>query len=262
MRILVTNDDGISAPGLVLAEEIAAEIAGPDGEVWVVAPDNERSGVGHCISYVSPTRLTELGPRRYSLDGYPADCVLVGLHKVLKDQSVDLVISGVNRGHNVAEDVVYSGTAGAAMEAGLNRVRSIALSQFYRSTEGAPGDAWASTRAHGVKAVRSVLKMPCPDTAFYNVNFPAVEADQVKGMKVCPHGIREEATFAISDYTAPSGRQFQFVNHRTANQSAPEGSDARLLIDGWITITPLRPQLTAMDLMDQAREALRLDQEG
>ena len=258
MRILVTNDDGISAPGLTIAEEIAAEVAGPDGEVWTVAPDSERSGVGHCISYVAPTRLTQLGPRRYAVDGYPADCVIVGLHKLLKDTPPDLILSGVNRGHNVAEDVVYSGTAGAAMEGGLNRVRAIGLSQFYRSTEDAPGDMWASARAHGANVVRQVLSMPFPDTVFYNVNFPAIEADAVRGVSVCPHGIRDEATFDITDYTAPSGRSFQFVKHRTANHSAPEGSDARELIEGWITVSPLRPQLTAMDVLADLPKTLGL----
>ena len=256
MRVLITNDDGITAPGLAIAEAIGADIAGPDGEVWVVAPDNERSGVGHCISYVAPTRLTQLGPRRFSVDGYPADCVLVGLHKVLKDNPPDLIISGVNRGHNVAEDVVYSGTAGAAMEGGLNRVPSIALSQFYRSTPGAPDDLWASSRAMGTEAVRAVLRMPFSETTFYNVNFPAEAAEAVKGMTICPQGIRADATFEVTDYTAPNGRGFQFLRHRIANHTAPEGSDARMLVDGWVTITPLEPQLTAKHLMDGARAAL------
>lgn len=256
MRILVTNDDGINAPGLAVAEAIAAEVAGPDGEVWVVAPDNERSGVGHCISYVAPTRLTALGPRRFSVDGYPADCVLVGLHKVMAGKAPDLILSGVNRGHNVAEDVVYSGTAGAAMEGGLNRVRSIALSQFYRRPPEGPDDMWSASRAHGVAAVRAALGMPCPDTVFYNINFPAQPADAIQGMTVCAQGIRAEATFSVEDFTAPNGRSFQFLAHRTANASAPEGSDARLLIDGWVTITPLRPNLTASDLLSEARAAL------
>ncbi len=108
MRILVTNDDGITAPGLTLAEEIAAEIAGPDGEVWVVAPDFERSGVSHAISY-TPMRMTQLGERRHSVDGFPVDCVLVGLHVNMKNNPPDLVIAGVNRGHTVAENVIYSG---------------------------------------------------------------------------------------------------------------------------------------------------------
>lgn len=257
MRILVTNDDGINAPGLVIARDIAAEIAGPSGEVWIVAPDSERSGVGHCISYVAPTRQTQIDDRTFAIDGYPADCVLVGLHKILRDNPPDLILSGVNRGHNVAEDVVYSGTAGAAMEGGLNRVPSIALSQFYRSTEGAPEDLWDASRAHGVDAVRRVLRMPFPDTVFYNINFPAVHAADVKGYKACRQGIREEATFEISDYTSPSGRSFQFVKHRTANHSAPDGSDARCLIDGWITVSPLRPQLTAQDLLEQTATALK-----
>ena len=99
MRILITNDDGINAPGLAVLQEIAEDIAGPDGEVWCMAPAFEQSGVGHCISYVSPTRLTDLGPRRFALDGYPADCVLVGLHSVLKDTPPDLIekfIDGLN----------------------------------------------------------------------------------------------------------------------------------------------------------------------
>ena len=256
MRILITNDDGINAPGLHLAEEIAAELAGPDGEVWVVAPDQERSGVAHCISYVQPTRLTELAPRRYMLDGFPADCILVGLTKILRDCPPDLVISGVNRGHNVAEDVLYSGTVGGAMEGGLNRIPSVALSQFYRKPPHGPDDLWASARAFGARAVRAVLQMPFPDTVFYNVNFPAAQADEVRGITVCPQGIREEATFEVVDYTAPNGRNFQFLRHMIANHSSPRGTDARLLLDGWVTVTPLRPQLTATDLVEKARASL------
>ena len=256
MRILVTNDDGITAPGLALAEEIAAEIAGPDGEVWVVAPDIERSGVSHAISYTSPMRITRLGERRYSVDGFPADCILVGLGVILKDTPPDLVLAGVNRGHNVAEDVVYSGTAGAAMEGGLNGVRSIALSQFYSSAPGGPDDLWDPARAWGVKAVRAVLEMPFAGKSFYSVNFPAAKPEAIRGMTVCPQGIRAEATFEIVPYTAPNGREFLFTRHNTANASAPEGTDARLGLEGWVTITPLRPQLTARDLLEGARAAL------
>jgi 5'-nucleotidase len=256
MRILVTNDDGITAPGLTLAEEIAAELAGPDGEVWVVAPDFERSGVSHAISYTSPMRMTQLGERRYSVDGFPADCVLVGLHVILKDNPPDLVIAGVNRGHNVAEDVVYSGTAGAAMEGGLNGVRSIALSQFYGSGPGGPDDLWDPARAWGLKAVKAVLEMPFNGKSFYSVNFPAVRPEAIQGMTVCPQGIRANATFEVVPYRAPNGRDFLFTRHMTANISAPEGSDARLGLEGWVTITPLRPQLTAEDLLDGAQAAL------
>jgi 5'-nucleotidase len=257
MRILVTNDDGITAPGLALAEEIAAEIAGPDGEVWVVAPDFERSGVSHAISYTAPMRMTQLGERRYSVDGFPADCVLVGLHVILKDNPPDLVIAGVNRGHNVAEDVVYSGTAGAAMEGGLNGVRAIALSQFYTASPEGPDDTWDPAREWGLKAVKAVLDMPFTDKCFYSVNFPPVKPEAIRGMTVCPQGIRGDATFEIIPYKAPNGRDFLFTRHMTANASAPEGTDARLGIEGWVTITPLRPQLTAEDLLDGASNVLK-----
>ena len=256
MRILITNDDGINAPGLAIAEAIAAEVAGPTGEVWVIAPDVERSGVSHCISYVQPTRLTGLGPRRYMLDGFPADCVLVGLTKLMRDHPPDLIVSGINRGHNVAEDVLYSGTVGAAMEGGLNRVPAVALSQFFRKPPHGNEDLWASSRAMGVDVLRSVLRMPFHDTVFYNVNFPACAPDAVRGVTVCPQGMRDEATFEVVDYTAPNGREFQFLRHMIANHSAPRGSDARMLLDDWVTITPLRPQLTASDLLDKARAAL------
>jgi len=256
MRILIINDDGITAPGLTVAEGIAAEVAGAEGEVWVIAPDNERSGVSHAISYVHPTRLTRIHEKRFSVDGFPADCALIGLFSVMKDCPPDLVLSGVNRGHNVAEDVVYSGTVGGAMEAAMAGVKAIAISQFYSQAPGAPADLFAPARAMGAEAVRKVLAMPWPDNVFYNVNFPAMEPEAVQGFTVCPQGLRAEATFEVVPYTAPNGREFQFYRHKTANQTAEDGTDARACVDGWITITPLRPQLTATDLLEGARRAL------
>ena len=254
MRILVTNDDGITAPGLVVAEAIATEIAGPGGEVWVVAPENERSGASHAISYTSPTRLNRIAERRFAIDGFPADCALVGLHRLLAETPPDLVISGVNRGHNVAEDVVYSGTVGAAMEAALAGARAIALSQFY-SKDG-PQELFAASAALGAETVRQVLKMPFGGGVFYNVNFPARMPGDVAGTQVCPQGIRSDATFDVIDYTAPNGRDYNFYRHGTRNASAPEGTDANLCSAGWVTVTPLRAQLTAQDVMEEARAAL------
>ncbi len=256
MRILVTNDDGIVAPGLAVAEAIANEIAGPEGEVWVVAPDTECSGVAHAISYTRPTRITTIAERRYSVDGYPADCALVGLRSLLAETPPDLVISGVNRGHNVAEDVLYSGTVGGAMEAALAGARAIALSQFYSKRPGAPEDIWAVSRALGAETVRRVLALPVARGVFYNVNFPAVDPAAVAGTTVCPQGLRREATFEVVPFTAPNGREFQFFRHNTRNDTAPEGCDARRLIEGWITVTPLRAELNAADLIEPARAAL------
>ena len=130
MRILVTNDDGINAPGLRTLIAIAQEVAGPEGEVWVVAPAFEQSGVGHCISYTHPMMVSKLAEKRYATEGSPADCVLVGIYDVLEGQKPDLILSGVNRGNNSGENTLYSGTLGAAMEGALQGVKAIGLSQF------------------------------------------------------------------------------------------------------------------------------------
>jgi len=256
MRILITNDDGIAAPGLAVAEAVATDFAGPDAELWVVAPSFESSGVSHAISYTSPTRITRMAERRYSVDGFPADCAVVGLQQLMRETPPDLVLSGVNRGHNVAEDVVYSGTVGAAMEAALNGARAVALSQYFSRAPEAPEEMFAPARALGAEALHHVMAMPVRPFLFYNVNFPAVAPGRVRGFSVCPHGLREAATFELVPFTAPNGRVYQFYRHNTANASAAEGSDARLLIEGWITITPLRPELTATDILHEARAVL------
>jgi len=256
MRILVTNDDGIMAPGLAVAEEIAAQVAGPDGEVWVVAPDNERSGVSHCISYTRPIRLTQIDERRFCVDGNPADCVILGIHHILKDIRPDLVLSGVNAGHNVAEDTAYSGTVGGAMEGAFQGVRAIALSQFYGPGDDAPVERFDPARAFGVAAVRKALACPWGRDVFYNVNFPAYRPDKVRGFTLAGQGRREGGVFDCVEYIAPSKRQFFWLSHRTANSSAASGSDAAAGDDGWITLTPMRPDLTARDLLDDARAAI------
>ena len=131
MRILIANDDGIDAPGLVVAEEIAREIAGPDGEIWTVAPQTDHSGAGHALTYTSVIRTRKIRERRYSIDGTPADCVIMGVETFLEGQSPDLVLTGVNYGRNVANDVLVSGTIAAAIEASLRGTIGIALSQGF-----------------------------------------------------------------------------------------------------------------------------------
>jgi 5'-nucleotidase len=255
MRILITNDDGINAPGLKVAEQIAAEIAGPDGELWVVAPEFEVSAISHAITYNGPIRMSEHAPRRVALSGTPADCVIVAMGRLMPSPP-DLVISGVNRGHNVAEDVVYSGTVGGAMEGALQGVRSIALSQFYRSGPDAPDDLFDAARGLGADIVRRVLNAPWPDDVFYNVNFPAVRRDQVKGVRVAPQGRREAGVYEAVRQDSPNGKPLEWIRHRLVNLSADPESDAPLCVSGWATVTPLRPDLNAGDAMDGARAAV------
>ncbi len=260
MRILVTNDDGITGPGLKIAEDIAAELAGPNGEVWVVAPAFEQSGVSHCISYMKPMRMAKLGEKRFTVEGSPADCVLVGLHEVLKGLKPDLVLSGVNRGHNVAEDTVYSGTVGAAMEAAMQGYKSIAMSQYYKNPHGDPFDAFGAAKAYGVKVAKDLLeKAPWHDKpygVFYNVNFPAMAGADVKGVKATNQGTRTNVAFGVEPQTAPNGQQILWLIHNANNISSATGSDAREAADGYVTVTPLRADLTAYSVLENLSNAV------
>ncbi len=259
MRILVTNDDGISAPGLEVAEEIAAALTGDGGEVWVVAPAFEQSGVAHCVSYVRPMRLERLGPRRFAVEGSPADCVLAGVGEIMREAPPDLILSGVNRGHNVAEDTVYSGTIGGAMEGALNGVRSIALSQYYGPPGHGPADPFEAARAHGADIVRRLLAADAwptsPYGVFHNVNFPARPAEAVRGVRVTFQGWRAAPTFGVLPHVAPNGRTYLWLTHGHGNAEAPAGSDSRECHDGFITVTPLVADLTAHHLVEPLAQA-------
>jgi 5'-nucleotidase len=255
MRILITNDDGINAPGLEVLQRIATEIAGPEGEVWTVAPAFEQSGVGHCISYTHPTMLIKLGPRRYAAEGSPADCVLAGVFDVLEGAKPDLVLSGVNRGNNSAENVLYSGTIGGAMEAALHGIPAIALSQYMgRETEDLD-DPFEAAVVHGARVIRTLLDKGIWDKSdyriFYNVNFPPVPASKVKGTKVAAQGFRRDTSFGIEPFVAPSGRRFLWIKGGPQHTPTLPGTDAAVNLDGWISVTPLRADLTAHDVLDE-----------
>lgn len=255
MRILIVNDDGINGPGLAVAEEIAAEVAGPDGEVWVVAPETERSGASHCISYVEPMRVVEIEARRFAIAGYPADCAIAGICELMPERP-DLVLSGVNRGHNIAEDAVYSGTVAGAKEAALQGVRAIAMSQYFSALPHAPTEMFAPARAHGADVVRKILAMPWADDRFYNVNFPAFEPEAVKGVTLAAQGRRPGRAFEVQKAQSPSYRKFLWLSHAGGNAQADPASDAAKCAEGWITVTPMRPDLTDYDALAGAEAAL------
>lgn len=260
MRILITNDDGINAPGLKVLETIAAEIAGAEGEVWTVAPAFEQSGVGHCISYTHPTMLARLSERRFAAEGSPADCVLAGIHEVLGDARPDLVLSGVNRGNNAAENVLYSGTVGGAMEAALQDIPAIALSQFYGPENVDLDDPFEAATAHGTQVVRALLDRGLWDRGgyrvFYNVNFPPIPARDVKGLRVAAQGVRPGTVMGVEPHISPSGRLFFWIKGGPQHRPSLPGTDAAVNLEGYISVTPLRADLTAHDLLDPLRERL------
>lgn len=253
MRILITNDDGINAPGLKVLHQIAKELAGDTGDVWTVAPAFEQSGVGHCISYTHPMMVAQLAPQSFAAEGSPADCVLAGIHDVMKDNPPDLVLSGVNRGNNSAENTLYSGTIGGAMEAALQGLPAIALSQYYGPQNAQAEDPFEASARHGVDVVRRILANTPSETVgyrlFYNVNFPPVLAADVKGIRLATQGFREGLGFSTEPHLAPSGRRFLWIKGGDQHRPTAEGSDAQLNLQGYISVTPMRADLTAHDMM-------------
>ena len=260
MRILITNDDGINAPGLRVLETIAKEIAGEEGEVWIVAPAFEQSGVGHCISYTHPTMLSQFGERRFAAEGSPADCVLAGIYQVMKDAGPDLVLSGVNRGNNAAENVLYSGTIGGAMEAALQGLPAIALSQFFGPENIDLDNPFEAAVSHGVDTVRRLLRHGHWEAAgyrtFYNVNFPPIPSADVKGLKVVAQGVRPDTRHSVEPHISPSGRLFMWVRGGQQHTDSGPDTDVTANLEGYISVTPLRADLTAHDQLASLKERL------
>ncbi|MCW8843677.1 MAG: 5'/3'-nucleotidase SurE [Rhodobacteraceae bacterium] len=254
MRILITNDDGINAPGLQVLLEIATELAGPKGDVWTVAPAFEQSGVAHCISYTHPTMIAKMGARRFAAEGSPADCVLAGVHDVIEGGRPDLVLSGINRGNNSAENALYSGTLGGAMEAALQGIPAIALSQYLGPENYEIDTPFEAAAAFGVEVIQKILAATPDETQdyrlFYNVNFPPVRAANVKGTRVTAQGFRQGTSFSVVPHNAPTGRRFLWA--RGGNQQIPTapGSDAAANLDGYISVTPMRADLTDHAMLD------------
>ncbi|UYV39034.1 5'/3'-nucleotidase SurE [Rhodobacteraceae bacterium D3-12] len=253
MRILITNDDGINAPGLEVLHQIATDLAGPEGEVWTVAPAFEQSGVAHCISYTHPMMISKMSERRYAAEGSPADCVLAGLHEVMKERP-DLILSGVNRGNNSAENALYSGTLGGAMEGALQGVTSFALSQYYGPANFQANDPFEAARRYGAETIRKILDVAPEDQAdyrlFYNVNFPPQPADKVAGTRIAAQGFRRQTRFSTEPHHSPSGRKFLWIKGGEQHHPTAPGTDAAANLDGYISVTPMRADLTAHDMLD------------
>ncbi|MDR9485432.1 MAG: 5'/3'-nucleotidase SurE [Sediminimonas sp.] len=259
MRILITNDDGINAPGLEVLHGIAAELAGPDGEVWTVAPAFEQSGVGHAISYTHPMMLARLSERRYAAEGSPADCVMAGLHEVLRDDRPDLVLSGVNRGNNSAENALYSGTLGGAMEAALQGIPAMALSQYLGPQNFQAENPFEAAGVHAVDVIRKLLKAtPVSEDGadyrlFYNINFPPLPAAEVLGMRIVAQGFRRHTNFGVEPHLSPSGRKFLWIKGGDQHRPTAPDTDAAVNLEGYISVTPMRADLTAHDILDQLK---------
>lgn len=241
MRILLTNDDGIHAPGFAVLESIASKMA---DEVWAVAPAEEQSGAGHSLTLSRPIRLRKHGDRRFSVSGTPTDAVMMALAHVMKDHPPDLILSGVNRGANLAEDVTYSGTVSAAMEGALAGVRSIALSQVY-AKEGLGDEVpFAAAEAWAERVLRPLMDAPFRPGTLVNVNFPALAPGSVKGIRVCRQGIRDYGRLRIIERTDPRGYRYYWFGLAPTVETPGHVTDLEVVADGYIAVTPLYLDLT------------------
>ena len=236
-RVLISNDDGINAPGLKLLERVIRPLV---REVWVVAPETEQSGAGHSLTLRRPLRLRKISGRRFAVDGTPTDCVLLGLKKVLKDRPPDLVLSGINRGGNMGEDVTYSGTIAAAMEATLLGFPAIAFSLV---TDDRRAGKWA-TAEHWVGPVLDKLGAHSwPPNVFINVNFPDVPARAVKGIEVTRQ-VQRRIFDNLMEGVDPRGDTYFWIGSQRTEDSCPRGTDLAATKRGVISITPLTLDLT------------------
>ncbi|MGB8274154.1 MAG: 5'/3'-nucleotidase SurE [Alphaproteobacteria bacterium] len=236
-RILISNDDGIHAPGLKVLEQAARALS---RDVWVVAPETEQSGASHSLTLHRPLRIRRLGPRRFAVDGTPSDSVLLAINRILKDRRPALVLSGVNRGANLGEDVTYSGTIAAAMEATLLGVPAIALSQIAESDDTAK---WPTAAAYIGPVVRGLTGTGWPRNVFINVNFPDIAADAVNGIRITRQG-RRKLGDELVERRDPRGRPYYWIGAMRLEEAARPGTDIAAINAGAISVTPLYLDLT------------------
>jgi 5'-nucleotidase len=241
-RILVSNDDGIGSPGIKLLEEIARALS-PD--VWVVAPEQEQSAASHSLTTRRPLRLTEVSARRYAVDGTPTDCVMLAIKHLLRDRHPDLVLSGINAGGNVGEDLTYSGTVAAAMEATLLDIPAIAMSQHYLDGEPIP---WQTGARFAPEVIRRLTQLPWPEHTLINVNFPAAALEDVKGIAVTSQGKRAIAD-NLSERLDPRGRPYYWIGPIRENGVAEPGTDLAAINDKQVSITPIYLDLTNIPVL-------------
>ena len=241
MRILLTNDDGINARGLDLLETVARTFS---DDIWVVAPTEEQSGAGHSLTLSKPVRVRRHDNCRFSVTGTPTDAVMLALAHIMKDSPPDLILSGINRGANLAEDVTYSGTVSAAMEGALAGVRSIALSQCY-SQEGM-GDTvpFAAAEAWAERVLAPLVGFEMPAGTLININFPALAPDKVAGIRVCRQGIRDYGRLRIIQRKDPRGYDYFWFGLAPMVQTPGHSTDLEAIDDGFVSVTPLHLDLT------------------
>lgn len=252
MRILVTNDDGIHAPGLVVAEKIARALS---DDVWVIAPETEQSGASHSLTLTMPLRLRQVSERHYAVAGTPTDCVMMGCLHLLKDEPPDLILSGVNWGSNMADDVTYSGTIAGAMEGCALGIKSVAMSQSGDEVTRENID-WSPGEVHAPGVIRQLLDAGWPDGVLMNLNFPSGSAADVKGWALVSQGRYDLQSTEIEERRDARNRPYYWVGLRRRRASPPVSTDLAAVYSGKISVTPLHMNLTEGAVLKKLQEKL------
>lgn len=252
MRILLTNDDGINAPGLEINREIARELS---DDVWIVAPELDQSGAAHSLTLRDPIRMREVGERTYAVRGTPTDCVIMAVRHLLKDERPTLILSGVNRGNNLAEDVTYSGTIAGAFEGTLLGIRSIALSQA--GNLGGPAEIrWNTARAHGPGIIKALLASAWAPGVLMNINFPDCEPGEVVATLATRQGRRDQDVLKIDERFDTWGSPYYWFGYERKRSDPADDTDLWAIYNNRISVTPLALDLTHRASLDDLRERL------
>lgn len=242
-RILLTNDDGIHAPGFAALEKIARQLS---DDLWYVAPAEERSGAGHSLTLTAPIRVRQLEPQRFAVAGTPTDSVMMALGALMDDLRPDLILSGVNRGPNLAEDLTYSGTVSAAMEGTLAGIRSVALSQAMQDyTHGK--ESFACAEAVGADVLKRVLRADWGQGVLININFPPLETPN--GIRATVQGFRDYGHIRVDARIDPRGFPYYWFAYGRDAENPGQTTDLAALREGFVSVTPLHLDLTERSVL-------------
>lgn len=250
-RILLSNDDGINAPGLKCLERIARQLS---DDIWIVAPETEQSGASHSLTLHHPLRLRQISKRKFAVAGTPTDCVVLAIAELMKDALPDLLLSGVNRGANIADDVTYSGTIAAAMEGTVLGIPSIALSQTWGFSD-SKVVKWATAEYHAPPIIRKLLKTGWPDDVLININFPDEEIENALPVEITRQGRRDQSLLEMDKRMDRRGTPYYWTGFQRVRSNPPAGTDLHAIYAGNITVTPLHLDLTHSQTLRALRKS-------
>jgi 5'-nucleotidase len=252
LRILLTNDDGVHAEGLAVLERIARTLS---DDVWIVAPETDQSGLAHSLTLSEPLRLRQVSEKHFALRGTPTDCVIMGVKEVLGGKKPDLVLSGVNNGANMADDVTYSGTIAGAIEGTLQGIKSFAISQAANYVDGERLIPWEIVEGFAPDLLKKLIKVEMPDWTFMNLNFPNCKPEEVQGISVTAQG---KLDFGINVEKRSDGRglPYYWLKFDSRKGDFRDGTDIHALKENRISVTPLKLDLTDYDLLDRIQKAV------